>query len=167
MSELTGHLFTVVAGGWWGAWSMVMNFNKAPGGLTVRGLLISGWAPDGSRGRASSRCGAPWGRGRDGARLLERVSREDRFTGLSSCPAAPAHLSPCRCHPLGDRLHHPRQRHHGAAPPCPQNCSLCERSRPSPHPRVGGGGWRPWAVGKEGSLGTGAEDRPVGLDKWG
>lgn len=32
--------------------------------------------------------------GRDGVHLLESVSRKDRFTWLSSCPAAPAHLSP-------------------------------------------------------------------------
>ena len=35
---------------------MVMNFNRAPGGLTVRRLLMSGWAPDGRRGGASSWC---------------------------------------------------------------------------------------------------------------
>lgn len=84
-------------GGWWGAWDMVMNFNKVPGGLAVRGLLISGWAPDGRRGGAS-RCGAPWGGAGQGWGL-ERLSGKDHFMWFSSCPAAPAQLPPSRCHP--------------------------------------------------------------------
>lgn len=59
MSELTGHLLAAVAGGW-EACNVVMHFNKVSGALAVRGLRVSGWAPDGRRGWASFLCGAVW-----------------------------------------------------------------------------------------------------------
>lgn len=84
---------------------MVMNFNKAPGGLTVRGLLMSGWAPDGRRGGASSRCGAPWSGGQGWGASLGESQQEGPFHVAQQLPGSPRSPAPCRCHPsLGNGI---------------------------------------------------------------
>lgn len=67
-----------------------MNFNKAPGGLAVRGLLMSGWAPD---GRLLLVWGSVGGAGQGWG--LERLSGKDHFMWFSSCPAAPSVAAAC------------------------------------------------------------------------
>lgn len=63
MPELTAQPLDgfLVAGDWpgrRGAWSLsvVMNFNEAPGCCAIRGLRMSGWAPDGRPGHRGEKC---------------------------------------------------------------------------------------------------------------
>lgn len=112
MSELTGHLLAAAAGGW-EAWNVVMHFNKVSGGLAVRGLRMSGWAPDGRRagppfcvglcgevGETGSPRGGPGeGVACDGASSLGDSARRSVSFGLAA-DRSPAHARAMHSAPL-------------------------------------------------------------------